>query len=210
MKHNFLNIKNNTLRVLFTTLAMGSLVFMAGCDDDDPEKENVPELITKVTLTFTPIGGGTTVEATATDPDGEGVQELTVDGPINLATETRYTMTIELINGLLQPTDDEYFITEEVEEEADEHMFFFAWTNNVFDSPSGNGNVDNRADAVNYNDEDGDGLPLGLSTDWTTASAPVSGTFRVILKHQPDLKSATSTADTGETDVDITFDIDIE
>lgn len=209
MKHNATN--NSLWKTAF--FMCGALAFTSmftACSDDDPKKENTPELITKATLTFTPSGGGTAVVATAEDPDGEGVQDLTVEGPIDLATNTSYTLTIELINGLAKPTDDEYDITAEVQEEAHEHMFFFGWTNNVFSNPAGNGNIDARADAVNYNDEDDNGLPLGLETNWTSAAATASGTFTVMLKHQPDLKSETSTSATGETDLDITFTINVD
>jgi hypothetical protein len=100
-------------------------------------------------------------------------------------------------------------ITEEVREEADEHMFFFSWTDGLFSDPTGNGNVDNRADAVNYDDADGDGLPLGLNTTWSTGPAS-SGSFRVILKHQPDgIKTATSGSSDGDTDIDISWQISI-
>ena len=75
--------------------------------------------------------------------------------------------------------------TSQVEEEAAEHMFFFAWTGDVFSDPTGDGNADNRADDVNYSDQDAGGLPLGLSTEWTTGDAS-AGTFRVVLKHQPE------------------------
>ena len=209
MKHNTFKINHVTRRALVAILAIGLTSFISSCDDD-PKKENVPELITKATLTFTPVAGGAAITATATDPDGEGVADITVDGPIELAINTPYTMSIELINGLADPSDEEYDITAEVEEEGDEHIFFFAWTNNVFSNPTGNGNVDNRADAVNYNDEDENGLPLGLSTDWTSAASAANGTFRVILKHQPDSKSASSTSNTGESDLDITFNISVD
>lgn len=196
---------------LVAFMAVSSLVLTTACnDDDDPKKEDTPELITQAKLTFTPIGGGSTVVVTATDPDGEGVQDISVDGPISLDADKSYELSIALINGLADPSDAEYNITAEVEEESDEHMFFFSWTNNVFADPSGNGNVDNRDDAVNYNDEDANGLPLGLSTSWTTAAATASGTFRVMLKHQPDLKNATSTSSTGESDLDIEFDIVVD
>jgi hypothetical protein len=198
------------IRIFITlTLVFASLFFLSGCDDDDPAKEDVPELITKATLTFTPVGGGSAVVVTATDPDGEGVQDIKVDGPINLEAAKSYSLSIALINGLADPSDPQYNITDEVEEEGDEHMFFFSWTNNVFSSPAGNGNIDNRADEVNYEDEDGNGLPLGLTTSWTTASTS-SGNFRIILKHQPEIKSATSDSNTGETDLDITFTVNVQ
>lgn len=188
------------LGFVFTSL------FLTSCgDDDEPEEEEVEEVITDVTLTFTPVGGGAAITATATDPDGEGAQGLAVDGPVNLAANTMYTLTIDLRNSIENES-----ITEEIEEEDDEHMFFFSWTDGAFSSPMGNGNVDNRADAVNYADEDSGMLPLGLETTWTTGDAS-SGSFRVILKHQPEgIKTATSTANDGESDIDISWTLNIQ
>jgi hypothetical protein len=208
MKTNRL-MNSSALKLMGAALAIVSLGVMSGCDDDDPQKEDVPELITKASLTFTPSDGGSPVVVNATDPDGEGVQDIEVDGPINLSAATSYTLAIQLTNELADPADPEYNITEEVEEESDEHMFFFSWTNNVFNDPTGDGNIDNRNDDVNYEDEDDNGLPLGLETFWTTATA-TSGSFRVVLKHQPELKNENSTSSTGETDLDIHFTINIQ
>lgn len=205
MKHNSLSIFKSA-RLAFMSITIAALAVLASCNDD-PEPENIPELITKATLTFTPVGGGTTVTVNATDPDGEGVQDIVVDGPINLVVNKSYTLTVELINGLAKPSDPEYNVTDEVEEESDEHMFFYSWTNNVFADPTGNGNIDTRVDDVNYTDQDDNGLPLGLNTSWTTVNTAASGTFRILLKHQPGLKSATSTAADGESDLDLTFTI---
>jgi hypothetical protein len=203
--------KSNAFRLLSTIFTISCLGFLISCSEDDPKKEDTPELITKATLTFTPDGGGTTVVVTATDPDGEGVQDITVDGPINLDVNKTYVLTIDLINELADPSDPEYDITAEVEEEGDEHMFFFSWTNDVFSDPTGNGNIDTRNDPVNYtggsNSKDANNRPLGLTTTWASAASTASGTFRVLLKHQPGLKSDTSDSNTGETDLDITFTI---
>jgi len=195
-------------QLTFSIVLMAGVMSLTSCSEDDPMKEDVPELITKATLTFTPVGGGTPITVSATDPDGEGVQDIQVDGAINLAANTTYALTLGLINELAETSSPEYNIADEVEEEGDEHMFFYSWTGDVFSDPAGNGNIDNRADAVNYEDEDDNGLPLGLTTTWTTA-ANGSGTFRVVLKHQPDLKSATSDANTGETDLDIEFEVNV-
>jgi hypothetical protein len=197
-----------TLRFICLLLVAGSLLFLSGCKKDDPKPENIPEAITKATLTFTPAGGAPAI-VIATDPDGDGPLPRTLSGPINLVKNVSYTLKITLINELAKPTDPEYDITAEVEEEADEHIFFFAWTNNTFSNPTGNGNVDNSSDAVNYVDRDTKGLPLGLETSWTTINATGTGTFRVILKHQPDLKSATSTSNDGESDLDLTFNLTV-
>jgi len=191
---------------LLLGMAVVSVGMLSGCSkDDDPAKEDVPELITKATLTFTPASG-TPVVVTATDPDGTGSKSIAMDGAINLAAGTAYTLSIQLINELAAPTDEEYNITAEVGREGVEHQFYFAWTNSVFSDPAGDGNVDNRNDKINYNDKDVNNLPIGLSTAWTAGTAS-SGTFRVLLKHQPDIKSATSTSNDGETDLSVTFDI---
>jgi len=199
--------RTNTIKFQILALMVGLLIL--GCESDDPQKEDTPELITKATLTFTPAGGGTVVTASASDPDGEGVKDIEVDGAINLTAGVSYTLSLSLINELAEVTSPEYDITEEVEEEGDEHMFFFAWTGDVFSDPAGNGNVVNRTGVVNYQDEDGDGLPIGIVTSWTAGATASSGTFRVVLKHQPDLKTETSSADTGETDLDIEFEINV-
>lgn len=203
---------NKLFRFLTLSAVLFGAAFMLSCDDDDPKVEDIPEEITKVTLTFTPVtsSGAATVTVTATDPDQDGPQDIEVDGPINLARNVLYTLSIEMINELAEPNDPEYDITEEVEEEAGEHQFFFSWTGNIFSSPTGNGNIDNASDAVNYQDEDENGLPLGLSTAWTTANAAASNQqFRIVLKHQPDIKSANTGAEDGETDVDITFVVNV-
>ncbi len=215
------NLKNNfsiVTKLVTMLLLVSSLMALNGCDDSDPKPEDVPELITTATLTFTPNDGGNPVIVTATDPDGEGVQDIKADGPINLLPTKTYVLTIELINALAKPTDPAYKVTEEVEEEGDEHMFFFSWTNNPFSNPAGDGNIDNRADAVNYigaaNSIDKNKRPLGLTTTWTTVTlsgtSTVTGTFKVLLKHQPNLKSDTSDSKTGETDLDLTFTVNVK
>jgi len=196
------------MRALPIVIALMVLFLCFGCEVEDPVREDVPELITKVTLTFSPAVGEPVV-ITATDPDGEGVQDVQVDGAIKLAATERYSLSLTLANGLVKPSDPQYDVTEEVAAEGDEHIFFFSWTNDIFSDPAGNGNIDNRADEVNYQDEDTNGLPLGLETIWT-AGAASSGEFRVVLKHQPDLKSATSESGIGETDLDLTFEVNVE
>jgi hypothetical protein len=198
----------------FSLYATVLLMIVSGCHSDDPQKEDTPELITKATLTFTPTDGTAAVVVTATDPDGEGSKDITMDGPINLTLNKGYVLTIQLINELAQPTDAEYNITDEVRREGIEHQFFFSWTNNVFSNPEGNGNIDNRADPLNYSggtdSHDANNRPLGLTTQWTAGAAAASGNFRVLLKHQPDLKSDTSDSNTGETDLDVTFTINVK
>lgn len=195
-------------------IVSGSLVYLSGCKKDDPKPEDVPELITKATITFTPAAGssGSPVVVTATDPDNIGVQDIKVDGPINLTKGSTYTLTLQLVNQLYKTTDDGYDVTKQIEKEADEHQFFFSWNAGLFSNPSGDGNIDNRNDPLNYGMSiDKNGRPVGLTTSWTTAAASSTGTnsFRILLKHQPGIKSNTSTSSDGESDLDLTFVISV-
>lgn len=209
-------MNKSILKSSVSILLLAISLFLSSCNKDDPKKEDTPELITKATLVFTPSDGSAAVTVSATDPDGEGVKPLAVDGAINLAKGKTYVMAIELINGLAKPTDPAYDISEEVKEEGDEHQFFFSWTNDAFSSPTGNGNIDNPNDAMNYtggaNSKDTNGRNLGLTTTWTTANpaGTINSNFRVLLKHQPGLKTNTSDANTGETDLDLTFVLNVQ
>ncbi|MDP4709715.1 MAG: hypothetical protein NWS63_00835, partial [Saprospiraceae bacterium] len=173
-------------------------------DPNAPPCENEEEVIDRVTLTFTPVGGGTPVVAVASDPDGPGPLDLTV-GEIRLQESTEYSLGIKVEN-----TIEGEDITEEILSEAADHLFLFGFTEGLFSSPAGDGNIDARGDQVNYRDADINGLPLGLSTQWQTAcgESNASGSFRVVLKHQPDgLKTAGSGLETGGTDLDLLWPI---
>ncbi|MEJ0033544.1 MAG: hypothetical protein WDO15_25825 [Bacteroidota bacterium] len=89
------------------------------------------------------------------------------------------------------------------------------WTDLVFADPGGNGNIDDRTDRMNYtggsDSVDSSGLPLGLTTTWKTTDIVVpNATFHVVLKHQPGVKSSTSTSTDGETDLDVSFQFKIQ
>ncbi len=189
-------------------LTLAGLVF-TGCkkdDEDAPEPENELEVITDVTLVFTNTeNSDDVVKASAKDPDGAGIDELVINDTINLDTSKTYKLTFEIFSNLEAPGED---IGEEILEEADEHQIFFAFTDNSYASPSGDGNVgDGKGnDQVNYIDKDGNQNNLGLETEWTTPNTVTDGgKFRVILKHQPDIKTSSSDSEDGDTDCDVEF-----
>ncbi|MBU82162.1 MAG: GTP cyclohydrolase [Flammeovirgaceae bacterium] len=197
----------NIFKLNYLLYAVLTLFIFTACEEDEaaPEEENEVEVFTDVKLVFTPTGGGAAVEAAAQDPDGAGVQELQVLGAINLAANTEYLLSLMIENCLEDPCED---MNEEIAEEAEEHQFFFAFTNDAFTSPVGNGNIDNASDPINYIGFDGNGNPVGLNTNWTTGSAS-TGTFTVQLQHQPDVKTATSGSTDGDTDFALTFNLNI-
>ena len=190
-----------------------SVITIIGCSNDDdvaPEEENEVEVFTDVTLVFTNTADvNDVVTASAQDPDGTGIQELQILDAITLAADTEYTLTYEILNAL-DPADIED-IGSEILEEDNEHQFFFSFTENVFANPTGNGNIDAAADPINYNDADENGNPVGLSSTWTTSSTASSGaSFTVRLQHQPDVKTASSGSNDGDTDFALTFALNIE
>ena len=202
----------NILKLKYLLFAVLTLFIFTACEEDEaaPEEEEEMEVITDVKLIFTPtntLSGLATVEATAQDPDGEGVQELQVKDAINLAANTTYTLTFDIKNNLETPGED---IGEEIKEEDDEHQIFFSFTNGAFTNPTGNGNIDNASDPINYNDQDANGNPVGLNTTWTTGGAQNDGSFVVKLQHQPGVKTSSSTATTGDTDFELTFVLNIQ
>jgi hypothetical protein len=217
--NNNLNIKKSKKKTMttFKNLRLLTILFSAitivSCSNDDdaaPEEENEVEVFTDVTLIFTNTADpSNVVRASAQDPDGTGIQELQILDAITLAADTEYTLAYEILNAL-DPTDVEN-IGDEILEEDNEHQFFFSFTEDVFANPTGNGNIDAAADPINYNDQDENGNPVGLSTTWTTASATSSGeSFTVRLQHQPDVKTATSGSNDGDTDFALTFLMNIQ
>ncbi len=205
----------NTINKL-TNLRLLALLLLAvtipSCnnDDDAPGEENEAEAITDVTLIFTnDADPNDVIRASANDPDGLGVQELEVLDEITLDVNTTYTLTMEILNNL-DPTDPED-IGEEVSEEDFEHQFFFSFSTGAFADPAGDGNIDNASDPLNYDDEDVNGNPVGLSTSWTTSGTTLTdGTFTARLQHQPDIKTSTTGANQGDTDFDLEFVLNIQ
>ena len=172
-----------------------SLTFTA-CDKDDPEIPNEEELITTLNYTLTPTSGGTSITLSFKDLDGDGGTAPTITGGTLAANQT-YSGTLELLNEAESPAES---ITEEIEEEDEEHQFFFQ------------SNISNLT--IAYSDQDADGNPVGLSSTLTTGAA-ASGSITIILRHEPS-KSASGvsggdiTNAGGETDIEVTFPIDVQ
>lgn len=202
---------------------LAAAVLVTGCKKEEekeevPEEEHEHEGITHVHLKFTNVADATdTVEVEAVDPDGEGVAELEVLDTINLDQGKTYTLTLEILNEEEHEEEGEeeheeehgVDIGAEILEEADEHQLFFAFSDGAFSDPSGDGNIDNASDAINYEDEDVNGNPLGLTTTWTAGAGYPLGEFRVKLMHQPGIKTASTGANDGDADFDLTFVLNV-
>lgn len=184
-------IKTITLLLFVTTF------FIACTKSEDPEPVNEEEVITTVTATLVPDGGGATITLTSKDLDGDGPNKpvITVSG--NLAANKTYKGTLSLLNETENPAED---ITTEIKEEDKDHQFFFSFTNSIA--------------TATYGDKDGNGNPVGLKFNLVTGNSG-SGDFTIILRHEPN-KLADGVKDGkiknagGETDIEVTFPITVK
>jgi len=177
-----------------SVLVVAASLFVAGCDGDEHEHEHEhehdSEVITTVTLTFAPEGGGDAIVAAFRDPDGDGGASGTAE-PVALVQGETYALSIAFTNELVEPAGD---ITVEIEDEAEEHQVFVTGT-----GVRGPAAGDDPAALVTqaYADQEssygadavGEDLPVGL-LHTITADAAGSGTLSVRLQHLPTLNDA--------------------
>lgn len=184
------------LKYIFILNLLFSVLFLNSCKDDDPVLENDEEVITTLTYTLTPTSGDV-VTLSFSDLDGNGGNAPIITGGTLQANMT-YTSALDLKNDSSSPAES---ITAEIEAEKEDHQFFFSTA----------GGIDLT---VTYNDQDAEGNPLGLATN-VVAGAISSGTLTVVLRHKPEKSaSGVSSGDIanagGETDIEVTFDIEIQ
>ena len=154
----------------FLAIALISSLFFTACKKDPVIPPDV-ELITTVIYTLSPMAGGANVTLSFVDMDGDGEMEATIMGG-TLDANTTYNGSLELLNELETPAES---ITEEIEEEDEDHQFFF--TSTISDL------------AISYDDQDADGNPVGLSSTLVTGAA-ASGSIKIILRHEPEKTAA--------------------
>lgn len=172
-----------------------ALVFISCSNDDDNTPVNEEEVITTVIVTLT--GGGQTITLTSKDLDGDGPNAPVVTVSGNLIANTVYTGSTRFLNELEDPAEE---ITDEVEEEGDEHQVFYQLLSSL--------------GTVTYTDTDVNGNPIGLSFTLTTGSTAGTGNLTVTLRHEPN-KTASGVASGditnagGSTDAQVTFPIQV-
>ena len=180
MKKQFFSIY-----LIFTFLT----IFSFSCEKDtEGYPEDELELITTVSLTFTPATGSAK-SFKWTDKDGAGGLAPVIES-IVLAANTSYTISAEFFDESKSPA---YNVTEDIQEDGYEHLVCY--------TSSGS------APAVQITDLDKKKDPLGLAGTAKTTTAG-NGSLKISLKHIPDKKSATPCS-TGETDIEVTFPVTI-
>jgi hypothetical protein len=182
-----------TMKFLSTAIFASALIFSCSSDDDStPEPVLEEEVITTMTITLTADGQADVILQTQDlDGDGPDLPVVTVSG--DLSENTMYSGSIVLLNETEDPAEN---ITEEIEEEALEHQFFYTIGNGL------NAETD-------YNDADSDGNPIGLDFVLSTNSVS-SGSITFTLRHEPTKPNMGIEDAGGETDIEATFDIAIQ
>ena len=184
-------MKNLKILSLLFTLAI--IVISCSDDDETPEPVDEEEVITTMTITLSPQGGGTDITLQTRDLDGDGpnAPDITISG--NLSANATYDGAIELLNETENPAED---ITAEVQQEDEEHQFFFS--------------VSGSLATTGYSDQDADGNPVGLQFTLVTGAAG-SGVLGVTLRHEPKKPNDGTLADAGgETDISQNFNVTVE
>jgi hypothetical protein len=190
-----INFFSENLVIFFPLLICAVL---AGCDPEDPVPVEEQELITTVNISFTKVG--TTdgpIIFSWRDLDGSGPDAPAIE-PIVIDAHSTYTVTLELLNESGSPAED---VTSEIEEESEDHQFFFSFNN-----------VDEVV--LTYDDVDGKGKPVGIKSIISTEHFG-TGTLGIILLHLPDkngigVSEGNPANAGGETDLDIQFPLTIE
>ena len=125
------------------------------------------------------------------DLDGDG-GDAPVAEEINLKANTAYTIGVAFLDERNSSSVED--ITLEVAEENTEHRVCFTSVGAMTEPTIG--------------DVDDNGKPLGLESALATGNAG-TGKLQVTLKHMPD-KSASDPCSTGDTDVEVNFDVTIQ
>ena len=206
----------NVLSVLTAAVFVTAALTFACADDDetsptgpaDPEEHEEDdhdhgpgeeELITTLEITLRPSSGGAPVTASFQDLDGPGGNEPVVYRLI-VMKGTDYNGSVRVLNETETPPEN---ITEEVEEEAEAHQFFYETLGGF--SVATVTVTDKESDYVTNSGAD---HPVGIQFTLSVPDNAQNGEFRVILSHY-DEGPKDGTTQSDETDIDVTFDVEV-
>ncbi len=193
----------------FLILAAISLGLVTSCSDDDDTPGEVleEELITDITVTLT-AEGADAVLLTVNDPDGaDGPDAPVITTSGSFKANTVYTGSFEILNKSEEEPEN---VTEEIEELAAEHQFFFV----AKDVAITTAYTDTECDYTTEACDAATAKPVGLAFSLTTAEAG-TGTLRVALRHEPNkdaegVAAGDITNAGGGEDIDVTFNVTVE
>lgn len=159
-------------RLILTALL--AVALFAACDSNEPtENAGEQEVISNVTLAFDDPATNASPDVTAEAVFGSGGDTLSIE-PLELTSGVAYNVSIELRDRF---NDED--ITEEIEEEDEEHRFFYR----IEDTGNGGNPVNGIVDIRDL-DTDANGDDLGLTFVAETIAATNNPVYlRVKLRH---------------------------
>lgn len=201
------------LKNIFTkTFVFAIILFVVSCDkDDSPDPENEEEAITKAVLVVTNTSDNSSetynfeVEGHHHDHDDDHADDDDDDDDhegehmeVELESNSTYLFEITFFNE--SDPNNIIDVTEEIIEEADEHVFFYELTDSSITIESAAGDT-----------TDSSGDPIHLKTEWTTTSAAIVDIVGYLI-HEPITKTGVSTRTDlgGSTDAEIEFEAHVE
>ena len=183
--------------------ALALLIALPACSSGEPDDGGAgdEELITQVEVTLTNASDASdSVTITGTASGGEVIDSFS-PSRLTLRSGATYNGSIRLLD-----TINDVNITDEIEDEAEEHLFRYSF------QPTSAGTVtltDNEDDYTTAR-ENGGNFQVGLEfRAVVNAGASGNGTMNVLLYHFGDEGSpkTSSTATSDEIDVDIAFPV---
>jgi hypothetical protein len=204
--------------IIAALMTAGVLWVAAACDDpaNAPPGAGDPENISRVTITLTPVGGGTAVTSSIVDPDGTALPQppQAPSATLTLAKGVTYNGTITLLNDI----DPAHVIniTDEVTDEGDFHRFFYTITANAttprdsIELPATDASRQITIDNLNNDTQTPTPQPLGTTFRVVVAAGAPSGstTLNIQLHHFESAKG-TGLGTTFDTDLDVNFPVTV-
>lgn len=182
--------------VFLASISILAVLFNSCVEPEDPVVTDEEEVITGLYFFLYPDGGGGPLRFKFDDPDGDGGEPPTIQNK-TLERNTNYSGVIKLWNGSVDPPEE---VTPEVRAENSSHQVFYQ--------------TDVEGLTIGYTDQDADGKPVGLNTRVSTKEK-AAGTLTVVLRHEPNkgaegVSSGNIENAGGETDIEVTFDVNVK
>jgi hypothetical protein len=186
------------------SLLVPAIALVAACSDNPAapiEGGGDPENISRVTVTLTPVGGGTAVSSVRVDPDGTQLPQPVgaAQGTLSLTKGATYNGAITLLNDV--DPNNVVNITTEVHNEADFHRFFYTLSCSGVTVPTSSMDVDTQSPPQ----------PVGLTFQVVVAASAATSTnctLHVELHHFEGAKGD-GTGSTFDTDLSLDFPVTI-
>ncbi len=181
-------IQSTYIHISRIAIVFALTLLLIQCKKDTPEEINEEEVINRVTLTVTTANGSSN---DYTWNEGDAIPSIT------LAANTTSNVSVHFYDA--SDASDIEDITEEVIEEADEHLVFYQVSSASLSISAASNDV-----------VDADGISINLKTEWAAAGVS-SGVVRVYLIHEPTSKTGISRGDLGgSTDLELDFPVTIQ